>query len=456
MKAIKRSFLGIAIAFLFLFNPNITVIDVFPDFIGYFILMLSLTRLADLNESLQQAKRQFSRMVLIDAGKILAILWIFGMEAAGERSSSMMLWTFVFGVLELMVLLPAYHSLFEGLIGLGNFYESRSIFLVKKRGSGKSITEKIRKFTFFFVILKSTMAVLPELSDLTNTAYNDTDFAGNLYRHINAMRILASFVVLVVGIVWLVRVLLYFRRVRRDELFVSELTRAYAEKVLPKEGIFVRRAVKTAFGCLLCAVFLTLDFRMEHFNLLPDIFAAVAFWLFFAFVCKRICVPKVRTAIVLSLYTVACVASIMAQVWFFDRFSYSSIIRNDEALARFQILMTVEIIKAVLLVATVVCVLDVMHRIIKAHTGYVIGQSIETEAAKRQMISVQKELGRTLIYVLIATVLYAVSDVCYEALIGSYGFMGLVNLIFGILFVGCVAKAQSEIFSAVDTKYMLE
>lgn len=452
----KRSFWGIAIAFLFLFNPNITVIDIFPDFIGYFILMLSLTRLADLNENVQQARQLFSRMVLIDAGKILAILWIFGMEAAGERSSSMMLWTFVFGVLELMMLIPAYHRLFEGLIGLGNFYETQSVFYVKKPGRGKSITEKIRKFTIAFVVLKSTMAVLPELSDLTNTTYNDSDFAGNLYRHINAMRILASFVVIVVGIIWLVRVLLYFRRVRRDDVFMTELARAYSEKVLPKEGIFVRRAVKTAFGCLLCAAFLTLDFRMEHFNLLPDIFAAVAFWLFFVFVCKRVRVAKVRTAVVLSLYSVASVASIMAQVWFFDRFSYGSVIRNDEALARFQILMTVEIIKAVLLVATMLCVLDIMHRVIKAHTGYVIGQNIESEAAQRQKIGVQKELSRTLIYVLVVTVLYAVSDVCYEALIGSYGFMGLVNSIFGVLFVGIVAKAQSEIFSAVDTKYLLE
>ena len=300
------------------------------------------------------------------------------------------------------------------------------------------------------------MSVLPELSDLTNTAYNDSDFAGNLYTHINAMRILASFVVLVVGLVWVVRVFLYFLRVRRDDLFMSELSRAYEEKILPKEGIFVRRAVKTAFGCLLCAAFLTLDFRMEHFNLMPDILAAVAFWLFFLFIRKRVCVAKARTTVILSLYTVSCIGSIVAQILFFDRFSYRSVIRNDEALALFRVLMIAEIIKAVLLVATMLCVLDVLRRTIQMHTGFVVGQSIETEAAQRQMRSVQKELGHTLIYVLVATILYAVSDVCYEWLIGSYGFMGLINMIFGLLFVGFVFRAQNEISSAVDTKYMLE
>ena len=456
MKAIKRSFVGIAIAFLFLFNPNITVLDILPDFIGYFILMLSLTRLSDLNETLQEARQLFGRMVLVDAGKLLAILWIFGVEASNERSSSMMLWTFVFGVLELIVLLPAYHKLFEGLIGLGNFHENRSIFYVKNEGKGKSITEKIRKFTLIFVVLKSTMTFLPELADLGNTAYSDSDFGGNLYRYINVMRGLSCFIVLIVGLVWLIRILLYWNRLRRDALLIASLERTYSEKILPKEGIFVRRALHTAFMALCTAAFLTLDFRMEHFNLLPDVLAAVAFVLFFLFVCKRVEIRRLLSAIIVGLYGVSCVASMACQILFFDRFSYHSIIRNDEALALFSGMIAAEIVKALLLIATVLCSLDALRRTIHTHTGYVIGQDIGSNAAKRQILAVQKEQKRTLIYVLIATVLYAASDVCYELLIGQFGFMGLINMICGFLFVASVIKAQSEIFSAVNTKYMLE
>ena len=89
---IRRGLLWMIPAFCFLFNPNISVIDFLPDFIGYFFLCIGLSKMADLNEELYEARSAFLRMILIDAGKILAILWIFGMEASGERSSSFLLW----------------------------------------------------------------------------------------------------------------------------------------------------------------------------------------------------------------------------------------------------------------------------------------------------------------------------------------------------------------------------
>ena len=67
-----------AIAFVFLFNPNIAIIDPLPDFFGYIILSVALTKLAMINESIYEAKRAFDRMIIVDIGKIIAIFWIFG------------------------------------------------------------------------------------------------------------------------------------------------------------------------------------------------------------------------------------------------------------------------------------------------------------------------------------------------------------------------------------------
>ena len=87
------------IAFVFLFNPNIAIIDPLPDFLGYIILSVALTKLAMINEHLYDAKRAFDRMIIVDIGKIIAILWVFGMDAVSERNTSMLLWFAVPGVM---------------------------------------------------------------------------------------------------------------------------------------------------------------------------------------------------------------------------------------------------------------------------------------------------------------------------------------------------------------------
>ena len=104
----KKKIIGRApliLGFLFLFNPNITIIDFLPDFIGYILLCVSLSKIADLNDHLYDAYTIFKRMILIDAGKWLAIFWTFSMPVVSEKNSSLLLWTFVFAVVELICLI---------------------------------------------------------------------------------------------------------------------------------------------------------------------------------------------------------------------------------------------------------------------------------------------------------------------------------------------------------------
>ena len=58
------------IGVVFLFNPNITVIDPLPDFIGYILICAALCRLCDLGGALSEAYEAFKRMALI------TIVWL--------------------------------------------------------------------------------------------------------------------------------------------------------------------------------------------------------------------------------------------------------------------------------------------------------------------------------------------------------------------------------------------
>ena len=452
-----RKQLGLLIpAFCFLFNPNIAVIDLLPDFIGYILLSLALVGLADLNENIGTARTAFSRMIFIDAGKLLAILWIFGMEAAGERSSSFLLWAFIFAVLELIVLIPAYQKLFDGLLHLGNLYENTSVFAKPRRKvNGKSLTERAKNFTVFFVIAKAILSFLPELADLTNLSYDEGNGMVHLYQYIGTMRALCFIPALILGMVWLVRMIRRWQSIRADGVLMNALDATYGEKVLPNRGKFILRSVKSAFFSLLLGSVLMLDLRVDNINLVPDILAFFGFLAFFLILKKQTDLKKSVWKLAIVAFGLFCIGSTVAQILFFRRYTYGSVMRNDRALILFWGVLAIEIGKAISFLLTVLCVAKAMSCVITQHTGYVAmhGQS---EIVARHVESVHKEQKRYLYYMLAAAFLYAVADVAYEALTATVGFMGLIRMILGIAFVITVWKAQSEIFSAADTKYMLD
>ena len=142
--------IAFSVAFLFIFNPNISIVDLLPDFFGYIILSVSLVKLSMISEGLVEARKAFERMIIIDGAKLLALIWVFGIDVSSARSSSLLLFSFVFGVFEIIFLAPAFIKLFEGFGELGNFHVNTSIHGSKKNG-GKSYTEKIRNFSVFFV-----------------------------------------------------------------------------------------------------------------------------------------------------------------------------------------------------------------------------------------------------------------------------------------------------------------
>ena len=136
-------------AFIFLFNPCISIIDPLPDLIGYVILSIALSKIAMISETLYDAKRAFERLVILDAAKILAIFWVFGIDSVSERNTSLLLWSFVFGALEIIFAVPAYIKFFEGFSYLGNFYPNTSIH--GSKDEKRSYTDFVKNFSIVFI-----------------------------------------------------------------------------------------------------------------------------------------------------------------------------------------------------------------------------------------------------------------------------------------------------------------
>lgn len=450
------------VAFIFLFNPNIAIIDPLPDFLGYIIISVALSKLAMLNDAMYEAKRAFDRMILVDIGKVIAIFWVFGMTFGEEQNTSLLLWSFVFGVLEILFAIPAYTKLFDGFSTLGDFYKNTSIHGAKNE-SKKSYTQKIKSLSAFFVVFKAALTCLPELSVLGTVIYDETSNFSGLYQYIGVMRMFCFIPVLIVGIVWLVRAIKYFLRIKADSEFVNEIDNEYNNKKITRSGLFVIRDVKIATLFFTLGSVFSLDFYFENVNFLPDILTVVAFALALFYFSKVASIKKPFVITMLASYAILTVAKDCLRFYFFHEYYFNAINKDAGAFYTYIAMVVAVAIEGVLLVLLYFAFAKAIKPVIKEHTGYVLGKEIMTETETKQIAILQKSLLKTFTVLVdfsavcvLADLFYSLYGAFYAFLNKNFGWTSIISIACGLLLVGMTIRAVSRLREAVQTKYMLQ
>ena len=461
LKRNKRiSFGAIAVSFAFLFNPSISIVDILPDFIGYIILTVALTKLADMNDTFFEAQRKFRFLIIVDALKLLALFWAFSMASGNERNSSILLWSFVFAVLDMVFLVPALIKLFSGMTELAYAHESAYLLGVSKKG--RTPTDRIRRLSVTFVIFKAVVSFLPELTELTSSYYwelmiNPPKF--NLYRYVGALRFLAIILILAVGILWLVKIIRFFSVVSKDKVFMDSLNAAYEEKVLTKKGIFIKRSVNIASVLFLAAIVLSFDFRFDGVNIIPDILTVPLFAVALSMLGKVVNVSKLKSAIFCTLAGVSFTAYYVVDLVFQRKF-YSNgieiIWRDEEAMMLYAVSIVLAVISAATFVMLVGFVLGCYTDVI----GVATEPDITDERNARLVIGYaeecKKRLNMRVIACLVASLVCAAADICYVVFSKAFGAMFLINTVSVIAFFVIFFNFYLLLGSTLQDKYKLE
>ncbi len=283
---------------IFLFNPFINIIDILPDFIGYLFIMRALSELSDLERNIRNARAKFKSAMWVSLVKFALVFASMIFD-----STWYLILTFTFGILECMYLIPAFIDLFYGISYLeGRYTDHRSrfealpkfggifdktefesgtayfeIFPQDQRdrkpafaeekvfftdryatvalgdaGFASRIRKKVAYFyestearilSIIFVIVRAVCAVIPELTAIAETGSGYVE--SNPIEDFSALRwlliaVLAIFA-LVVGILWLVRMIGYFNIFRKDTEFISVLQDKYNEEIVPNRGLWTKR-----------------------------------------------------------------------------------------------------------------------------------------------------------------------------------------------------------------------
>ena len=440
-------------AFVFLFNPNFNIVDVLPDFLGYAIIYAALSKLSALNESFELAQKGFFRALCVDVAKLVAILLIMASQNPNEKNTLLLLGSFAFAVVELIVLIPAFKNLFEGFMNLGYKYENTSVLSYKKESSRKNRTEKMRSFTFFFLAVKAAMSTLPEFAVLTTQNYDETSRTPNIYSFIGLLRSFAIAFALVVGLIWLVRAISYFKKLRGDSAFGDAIFEDYKLNVLPRKSLFVRKTVKLLSLLFCMAALLCIDLRVGSFNVLFDVLAAITL-IISVFAAKKHLGKMYKCLIPFAIYAVVSVVAVIFEFRFYSEYYYSAIWRDDKAFNAYVRMLVFSVLDAAAFLFAVGGVTSMLRKVINEHTGfYVPNASINVEdKIKRVRGALNKK-----IYILCgAAVLAAAGDLFYDFLSHAAKYALLLNTVTSVIFFATVFFVTDAIGEEVESKYMLD
>ena len=77
----------VSAGFVFLFLPDLMLIDILPDVIGYVLIALGLSSVAFLDDSVAEARKLFLRLAIVAALKPVALIGVFSASASDDASS---------------------------------------------------------------------------------------------------------------------------------------------------------------------------------------------------------------------------------------------------------------------------------------------------------------------------------------------------------------------------------
>jgi hypothetical protein len=364
-------------AFLFLFEPNYTVLDVLPDFIGYLIICAAIINLADIDHHVRNAFEGFRKAALISGLRYIAIYFLHTVFTDSHQTLGLLLFVFVFAVFEIIVLVPSYKNLLEGILNLGMMHDGSSMYQKKfklykkydkrtqktvtyKREQRKNHTEKYYSYTVFFVVLLRLACTLPEFTTL---------IANSSYEFVKLLRWFGIILVVPFGVAWLVKNFLYFSKIRKDTIFISNISKVYLEKARENSELYTYRRLSTGLYLVLVAVVLSLDFYSGFSNLIPD-------FMFYATLILGCVFLKEFTKKWISVTVVSSVGIVSSALAHFSAESFHSVFypaairKNLQAYYAYYTMFGFHVADAVVLIITIILVLLLLWDIYKLNSEY--------------------------------------------------------------------------------------
>ena len=360
---------AVIFALVMLFNPNVNIIDILPDFIGYFILAHSFERASDCAPYFAEARSSFIKLGFVSLLKIPALfVAVFARSQNTMDNDIIVLLTLLFTIAEIILVISAVKNIFDALSYLGQRSEASSLI------NHSMSVDELRNFTMIFLIGKSLLTFIPETLKLTRSVTNDYGSfyaTGSIYY--SPVVTLAIIIVLTVGIVWLIKMIRYVKSIKAEGKFDEALFSLASETAENEyEGNRKKRSLYTAFALISLSSFLTFRIHFSNYydvNLLPSVLFGVIFCLGIFGVIKNTGDKKERIFAGVSFGSFAVLSTVayILSTKFLINYGYSALYlnSNEEAVKLYKSVIIFSLLELISLAGICVCFIFVMNTLFR-------------------------------------------------------------------------------------------
>ena len=415
----------------FLFNPEVNILDILPDFIGIILIMRGFRPMTLISAAAEDTYRNFSRYLAVSAVKAAALIPMI--SVASSDPSFYMLFTLVFAVIQLIFAIPAFAGLYETV---SDSAELAGVGL--PRGFGASVG-----FTSVFIILKSLLALAPELVYLYIIQEDSAVYPLAPYKTVLVMICLT--VGLIVGIVWLICTSRVFGALKRSRTLALDITRRISEEPVTIAGT-VKKSVPKMTTLITVAAFFTVPFCIDGFPVLPLAVASVLI----LFASKQLSAlyrkegDMLRRLSVIS--TVFSLLSLIATAVFTALYQKQAALSIRRLYVQFAVPALLYLVSCVVLAVLFVRVGLIFRKIIREHTGS--DDPLPSESREKENLALKTDRAFKVGAVLLI-VSTAVSYILIYIVPTYQIFASAVNLVWA----GYVSRLMSAVVSGIGEKY---
>ncbi|MBR2612066.1 MAG: hypothetical protein IKC72_03250 [Clostridia bacterium] len=360
----------IFLALVFLFNPNINVIDILPDCIGYFIIAKLLTYPADISPYFEEARSTFLKLAWLNLLKIPSILVVVG-SGVGRGDTTALL-SFGFAVGDAILGIMAVKYLFDALFYLGERTEATSLiepFGISRRHT--TTPEAFRSLTILFLCIKCAISTLPEFLLLTEDTIGGGYTAVNLAMYPLTV-VLSQLLGWCLGIIWLHRGIRYAKALLSENGFDVAFGQLFnGDFDMHFERKFRLRSILATFSIMIFASFMAFVIRFDNLGggtLIPACFFPLVFT--YAIFVSRNQFKNSKGLFILGLLSsVMGLGEAVLSHLFFGKHTLEDIYYFDTAKALYLPLEVVSVITSALTIAFLVLCAKNLHAFILENTG---------------------------------------------------------------------------------------
>ena len=348
----------LATGLFFLFNPDITILDLLPDCIGFYLIAKALSNVAEISPPAEKAVACFRKLAWIGVGKAFAFFPMMSLFQSEKEIT--LLFTGGFSLLTAVFLFPAFHNLFAFI----------TQFALRANTNVRG-TRVVAFVSYIAFILRFFLAMVPESVYLYMDTYESISQNRPIYPlapYRMGITVLAVTISFVIGLVWLVSILRYLSGVKRNRA-LNERLHLSVSFVVHSQYQTVMTSLKPSMRLMMLSFLFLIGYSIEGTPVFPDFLAPLMLLFSLSYLKRCLWLPK-QFKLLPILASISGLFSFLATYLFCEQYYEKATI--GFLLVRSQYLLPIVLTGVTSLtyfLSVLIVAVPALKRLINEHTG---------------------------------------------------------------------------------------